>query len=318
MAKIMLVEDDKSLREIYSIRLDAENYDIVAAGDGEEALGLAVQEKPDLIISDVMMPKISGFDMLDILRSTPETKDIKVIMMTALSSDDQRRRSEALGAEKHLVKSQCGIEDVINAVHEVLGDRPGDNTAGQVPAHNTTPMDNTPATPNDTLNAGMANAATDFNYQPSAADIADASEQLAASAEPAPAPYEAPLNNFAPDNGMAAPLASDSQSAVETMPQSANYDNYPEPSLSTNDTTGFTNEATANNDFIQNPSMLSQLDPSTGPAMTQSPLENSGATAMNNANFTAPSPEPQLNAPQMPDNFNTGMNPSQNEQQNNF
>lgn len=129
MAKIMLVEDDKSLREIYSIRLVAEGYNIVSAGDGEEALGLAVQEKPDLIISDVMMPKISGFDMLDILRSTPETKDIKVIMMTALSSDEQRQRSEALGAAKHLVKSQCGIEDVINAVHEVLGDAP--NTAAQ-------------------------------------------------------------------------------------------------------------------------------------------------------------------------------------------
>lgn len=129
MAKIMLVEDDKSLREIYSIRLVAEGYNIVSAGDGEEALSLAVQEKPDLIISDVMMPKISGFDMLDILRSTPETKDIKVIMMTALSSDEQRQRSEALGAAKHLVKSQCGIEDVINAVHEVLGDAP--NAAAQ-------------------------------------------------------------------------------------------------------------------------------------------------------------------------------------------
>lgn len=123
MAKIMLVEDDKSLREIYSIRLVAEGYEVVSAGDGEEALAIAMQQKPDLIVSDVMMPKISGFDMLDILRSTPETKDIKVIMMTALSSEEQRQRGESLGADKYLVKSQVGIEDVINAVHEVLGDR---------------------------------------------------------------------------------------------------------------------------------------------------------------------------------------------------
>jgi len=119
----MLVEDDKSLREIYSIRLVAEGYEVVSAGDGEEALAMAVQQKPDLIVSDVMMPKISGFDMLDILRSTPETKDIKVIMMTALSSEDQRQRGESLGADRYLVKSQVGIEDVINAVHEVLGDK---------------------------------------------------------------------------------------------------------------------------------------------------------------------------------------------------
>ena len=131
MAKILLVEDDQSLREIYGIRLTAEGYEIVPAGDGEQALALAVKEKPDLIISDVMMPKISGFDMLDILRSTPETKDIKVIMMTALSSEDQRERGEALGADRFLVKSQVGIEDVVNAVHEVLDAKPTNTAVNQ-------------------------------------------------------------------------------------------------------------------------------------------------------------------------------------------
>ena len=122
MAKILLVEDDKSLREIYGVRLMAEGYTITSAGDGEEALAVAIKERPDLIVSDVMMPKISGFDMLDILRSTTETKDVKVIMMTALSSDDQRARGEALGADRYLVKSQVGIEDVVRTVHDVLGD----------------------------------------------------------------------------------------------------------------------------------------------------------------------------------------------------
>jgi len=125
MTKILLVEDDKSLREIYGVRLLAEGYDIVSAGDGEEALAMAIKEKPGLIVSDVMMPKISGFDMLDILRSTTETKDIKVIMMTALSSEDQRQRGVQLGANRYLVKSQVGIEDVVRTVHEVLEDMPG-------------------------------------------------------------------------------------------------------------------------------------------------------------------------------------------------
>lgn len=124
MTKIMVVEDDASLREIYSIRITAEGYEVVSAGDGEEALAVAVREKPDLILSDIMMPKISGFDMLDILRSTPEIAHIKVVMMTALSADDQRQRGERLGADRYLVKSQVGIEDVINTIHEVLGDKP--------------------------------------------------------------------------------------------------------------------------------------------------------------------------------------------------
>ena len=134
MSKIMVVEDDASLREIYSIRITAEGYEVVSAGDGEEALAVAVREKPDLILSDVMMPKISGFDMLDILRSTPETANIKVVMMTALSAEDQRQRGERLGADKYLVKSQVGIEDVVNTIHEVLGDRAPAAPAPEAPA----------------------------------------------------------------------------------------------------------------------------------------------------------------------------------------
>lgn len=137
--KIMVVEDDAGLREIYSIRITAEGYEVVSAGDGEEALAVAVREKPDLILSDVMMPKISGFDMLDILRNTPETAKIKVIMMTALSSDEQRTRGEHLGADRYLVKSQVGIEDVVNAIHEVLGDKPAAPATPAAPAVSATP-----------------------------------------------------------------------------------------------------------------------------------------------------------------------------------
>lgn len=144
MTKILLVEDDKSLREIYGVRLLAEGYDIVSAGDGEEALAMAIKERPQLILSDVMMPKISGFDMLDILRSTTETKSIQVIMMTALSSEEQRARGEQLGADRYLVKSQVGIEDVIRVVHEVLGDAP---TVAAAPAAPTQPTAADPAPP---------------------------------------------------------------------------------------------------------------------------------------------------------------------------
>lgn len=151
MTKILLVEDDKSLREIYGVRLLAEGYDIVSAGDGEEALAMAIKERPELIVSDVMMPKISGFDMLDILRSTTETKDIKVIMMTALSSEDQRARGQALGADRYLVKSQVGIEDVVRTVHDVLGDAPvAAPSAAQTfgtPAPSAVPRSTTPGVP---------------------------------------------------------------------------------------------------------------------------------------------------------------------------
>ena len=84
--------------------------------------GHYIGEKPDLIISDVMMPKISGFEMLDLLRSNDATKNIPVIMLTALSSEQQRDRGNRLGADRYLIKSQVGIEDIVRTVHEVLGD----------------------------------------------------------------------------------------------------------------------------------------------------------------------------------------------------
>lgn len=131
MAKILLVEDDINLREIYSARFTAESYQVITASDGEEALATAVRERPDLIVLDVMMPKISGFDVLDILRSTPETKETKVIMMTALSQEGDRQRGEALGASRYLVKSQVTLEDVVNVVKEELG---GGSSAAPAPA----------------------------------------------------------------------------------------------------------------------------------------------------------------------------------------
>ncbi len=123
MSKIMLVEDDTSLLEIYQARLEAEGFNIVTARDGEEALTVALKEHPDLIIADVMMPKVSGFDMVDILRSTPETKGTKIIMMTALNQAEDKARAKRLGADKYLVKSQVTLEDVTRVVHDVLNEQ---------------------------------------------------------------------------------------------------------------------------------------------------------------------------------------------------
>jgi DNA-binding response OmpR family regulator len=130
MAKILLVEDDINLREIYAARLQAEGYTVVVASDGEEALANSVKEKPDLVLLDVMMPKISGFDVLDIIRSTPETKKMKVVMLTALSQDIDRKRGEELGVDKYLVKSQITLEDVVSAVKEIC-DKVSNSDSGE-------------------------------------------------------------------------------------------------------------------------------------------------------------------------------------------
>ncbi len=119
--KILLVEDDEALANVYKSRLDIEGFETFWVANGEDALAEATKFKPDLVLLDAMMPKISGFDVLDILRNTPETANIHVIMLTALSQPKDKERAESLGVDDYLVKSQVVIGDVIDRVRHHLG-----------------------------------------------------------------------------------------------------------------------------------------------------------------------------------------------------
>lgn len=188
MAKIMLVEDDTNLSEIYQARLTAEGYQIVSAHDGEEALALAAKEKPDLIVSDVMMPKISGFEMLDILRNTEGLRDTKVIMLTALGQAEDKTRAEGLGADRYLVKSQVTLEDIVKAAQELL----------------------------DPNTIAAAAAAAVINATPTAAPIVPAPVPTPVAAPPAPAP--APVAPVAPAPAPSIPVAAPPADPVPVAP----------------------------------------------------------------------------------------------------
>lgn len=121
MKKILLVEDDDALASVYMTRFQAEGFDTKRVPNGEDALAAAMAYRPDIILLDVMMPKVSGFDVLDILRNTPETSNMKIVMLTALSQDSDRQRAEELGVDDYLVKSQVVIADVVERVKNHLG-----------------------------------------------------------------------------------------------------------------------------------------------------------------------------------------------------
>ena len=119
--RILLVEDDTALAGVYQARLEIEGFEVRQVNDGEDALSAAVEFKPDLILLDAMMPKISGFVVLDILRNTPQTANIHVVMLTALSQPKDKERAESLGVDDYLVKSQVVIGDVVERVKHHLG-----------------------------------------------------------------------------------------------------------------------------------------------------------------------------------------------------
>lgn len=119
--KILLVEDDDSLANVYLARLEVEGFQVKRVPNGEDALAAAIEFKPDLVLLDVMMPKVSGFDVLDILRNTPETANLKIVMLTALSQENDKSRADQLGADDYLVKSQVVIADVVERIKHHLG-----------------------------------------------------------------------------------------------------------------------------------------------------------------------------------------------------
>ncbi len=118
--KILLVEDDTALAGVYRARLELEGFIVEEVHNGEKALSSAISFKPDLVLLDAMMPKITGFDVLDILRNTPETTNIRVIMLTALSQPKDKERAEILGVDDYLVKSQVVIGDVVERIKHHL------------------------------------------------------------------------------------------------------------------------------------------------------------------------------------------------------
>lgn len=118
--RILFVEDDDALANVYLARLQAEGFDIKRVANGEDALAIALNYHPDLVLLDVMMPRVSGFDVLDILRNTPETSGLKIMMLTALGQESDMERAKALGADEYLVKSQVVIADVVDRIRELL------------------------------------------------------------------------------------------------------------------------------------------------------------------------------------------------------
>ena len=119
--RILLVEDDLALATAYKVRMQAEGFDVRHCPNGEAAMAEALEFRPDLILLDIMMPRISGYDVLDILRNTKETAQTKIIILTALSQPSDRQRAKDLGADDFLVKSQAVIADVMKRIRFHLG-----------------------------------------------------------------------------------------------------------------------------------------------------------------------------------------------------
>ncbi len=117
---ILLVDDDLTLREMYEERFKAEGFKIIQASNGEEAIKKAKETKPNIILLDIMMPKINGFDVLKEIKADSELKNIPVIILTALIQDVDKLQGQKLGAADYIVKSETMPGEVIAKIKNAM------------------------------------------------------------------------------------------------------------------------------------------------------------------------------------------------------
>jgi len=122
-ARILLAEDDRILRKAGEVSLRKKGYEVIPAADGEDALAKARTEKPDLVLLDVMMPGMHGFDVLDALKGDPDVRDIPVIMLTNLEQAADITRAADAGAHSYLVKSNLKLDELAARIAEALAGR---------------------------------------------------------------------------------------------------------------------------------------------------------------------------------------------------
>lgn len=119
--RIVLAEDDTILSKVIIEELKGAGYDVTHVKDGEDAVSTVTKKMPDLALFDVLMPKMTGMEALEELKGNPITKDVPVIMLTMLSSDDDIKKALKLGASDYIVKSQHAVGEIVEKVNEFFG-----------------------------------------------------------------------------------------------------------------------------------------------------------------------------------------------------
>lgn len=120
MAKILFVEDDPLIVKIYATRLTADGHQVLSADNGEEGLKIAESQNPDLVVLDVMMPKMDGFAVLTRIRENPQLKQIPVLLYSNLAQEDEINRGKQLGATEFIIKANLSPTEMVAKIKQYL------------------------------------------------------------------------------------------------------------------------------------------------------------------------------------------------------
>lgn len=117
---VLVIEDDLFLVKTYQVRFKAEGIDVAAATDGKEALALLQKDPPNLILLDLMLPNVSGFDVLSAIKKSERWKKVPVVIVSNLGQAEDVNRGKELGAADYIVKANVRINDIVEKVKKML------------------------------------------------------------------------------------------------------------------------------------------------------------------------------------------------------
>ncbi len=120
MSKILLIDDDAQMSELYKVGLNSAGHEVELVEDGQQGLEKALVMKPDIILLDIMMPTMNGFDVLKQLRAAPEVEKTPVIILTNLAESSEEQTATAMGAKRYIVKNQTEPKELAKIIDEVL------------------------------------------------------------------------------------------------------------------------------------------------------------------------------------------------------
>ena len=123
--KILIIEDEKFLLEMYEMRLKAAGFEVLSAEEGKIGIHLAVENKPDLIVLDIVLPEMSGYEVLRMLKSDPDTKDIPVLVFSNLGQQEEIQKGLELGADNYVVKTEVTPSQLVKKIVKMLGGAKG-------------------------------------------------------------------------------------------------------------------------------------------------------------------------------------------------
>jgi DNA-binding response OmpR family regulator len=126
----MLAEDDLILSKVIKEELESAGYEVSHVKDGDAAIKFIEKKKPNLVLLDILMPKVNGMEVLEHVKASSATKEIPVVMLTMLSSDDDIKEALKLGASDYIVKSQHAVGEIVEKVNEFFdkGPRPSESS----------------------------------------------------------------------------------------------------------------------------------------------------------------------------------------------